>query len=91
MASAGPPQPSAILRGHQSQVHAARFIRNNSRLATGDADGFVVLWDLTIMRPRAVWRAHEKTILAIEEWGPERLVTYAPSSPGPALREQLPN
>lgn len=71
-----PPQPQAILRGHAAQVHAARFIRGNERLVTGDAEGFVVVWDLTVMRARAVWRAHQKTILGIEEWGPERLITY---------------
>lgn len=89
MASAGAPQPSAILRGHKSQVHAARFIRNNSRLVTGDADGFVAVWDLTIMRARAVWRAHEKTILAVEEWGSERLITYV--APHPEVPGQEPN
>lgn len=72
----GPPQPKAILRGHNAQIHVARFIRNNERLVTGDAEGFMVVWDLTIMRPRAVWRAHQKTILSVEEWGPERLITY---------------
>lgn len=72
----GPPQPQAILRGHAAQVHAARFIRGNERLVTGDAQGFVVVWDLTVMRARAVWRAHQKTILGIEEWGPGRLITY---------------
>ncbi|KAK5996964.1 ASTRA-associated protein 1 [Cladobotryum mycophilum] len=57
------PSPKSILRGHKAQVHAATFIRNNERLITGDAEGFVVLWDLTIMRPRAVWRAHGNAIL----------------------------
>ncbi|KAJ2904483.1 putative protein of unknown function with WD40 repeat domain [Zalerion maritima] len=47
------PHPRTILRGHKAQVHAAVFIRNNERLVTGDAEGYVVLWDLAIMRPRA--------------------------------------
>lgn len=76
----GPPQPQAILRGHAAQVHAACFIRGNERLVTGDAEGFVVVWDLKIMRARAVWRAHQKTILGIEEWGPGRLITYVLST-----------
>lgn len=79
--ASGPPQPSAILRGHKAQVHAARFIRSNARLVTGDAEGFVVVWDPTIMRARAVWRAHQKTILGIEEWGPGRLITYVCAFP----------
>ncbi|KAI1426653.1 WD repeat-containing protein [Xylaria sp. FL1777] len=68
-------QPRAVLRGHRTQVHATTFVRQNQRLASGDADGFVVLWDLTIMRPRAVWRAHTGAILGISGWGDDKLVT----------------
>lgn len=71
-----PPQPKAILRGHKAQVHAAVFVRSNARLLTGDADGFVVAWDLTIMRPRAVWQAHENAILGISGWGMDRIITH---------------
>lgn len=70
-----PPAPKAILRGHKAQVHAATFIRQNERLITGDAEGYVVLWDLTIMRPRAVWRAHESAILGIKGWGDDKIIT----------------
>ncbi|KAL2682951.1 hypothetical protein Neosp_007412 [[Neocosmospora] mangrovei] len=75
MASSAP-SPKSILRGHKSQVHAAAFIRSNERLVTGDADGFVVVWDLTIMRPKAVWRAHEKAILGIRGWGEDKIITH---------------
>ncbi|KAI9163821.1 ASTRA-associated protein 1 [Paramyrothecium foliicola] len=74
--ASGPPAPRSILRGHKAQVHAAAFLRDNERLATGDADGFVVLWDLTIMRPRAVWRAHENAILGVKGWGRDRIITH---------------
>lgn len=70
------PSPKAILRGHKAQVHAATFVRQNERLATGDAEGWVVLWDLTIMRPRAVWRAHENAILGIRGWGNDKIITH---------------
>ncbi|KAF5025938.1 hypothetical protein F66182_1973 [Fusarium sp. NRRL 66182] len=70
------PSPKSILRGHKSQVHAAAFVRSNERLVTGDADGFVVLWDLTIMRPRAVWRAHEKALLGVRGWGDDKIITH---------------
>ncbi|RGP80172.1 astra-associated 1 [Fusarium longipes] len=70
------PTPKSILRGHKSQIHAAAFVRSNERLITGDADGFVVLWDLTIMRPRAVWRAHEKALLGIRGWGDDKIITH---------------
>lgn len=69
-------QPKSVLRGHLTQVHATAFIRQNARLASGDADGFVILWDLTIMRPRAVWRAHNGAILGISGWGDDKVVTY---------------
>ncbi|KAJ6789659.1 hypothetical protein PWT90_08673 [Aphanocladium album] len=70
------PTPVNILRGHKSQVHAAAFVRGNDRLATGDADGYVILWDLAIMRPKAVWRAHENAILAIRGWGNDKIITH---------------
>ncbi|KAK7749119.1 Astra associated protein 1 Asa1 [Diatrype stigma] len=69
-------QPKSVLRGHKAQVHSAAFIRHNQRLASGDAEGFVVLWDLTIMRPRAVWRAHQSAILGIEGWGDDKVITH---------------
>ncbi|KAK4151795.1 ASTRA-associated protein 1 [Chaetomidium leptoderma] len=71
-----PAQPKSILRGHKVQVHAAAFVRGNERLLTGDADGFVVAWDLTIMRPRAVWQAHGSSVLGIAGWGDDRLITH---------------
>lgn len=71
-----PPQPKAVLRGHKSPVHAAVFYRANERLLTGDADGYVVSWDLTIMRPRAVWQAHENAILGLCGWGPDKVITH---------------
>ncbi|TLS28612.1 hypothetical protein PpBr36_01419 [Pyricularia pennisetigena] len=73
---AQPAHPRSILRGHKAQVHAAAFVRSNERLVTGDADGFIVVWDLTIMRPRAVWRAHDDVLLGIGGWGNDRLITH---------------
>ncbi|KAK1997842.1 WD domain-containing protein [Colletotrichum falcatum] len=71
------PHPKSILRGHKAQVHALAFVRGNDRLlASGDAEGFVVLWDLTILRPTAVWRPHENAILGIEGWGDDRVITH---------------
>ncbi|KAL2267812.1 hypothetical protein VTJ83DRAFT_5089 [Remersonia thermophila] len=75
-----PPQPKSILRGHKAQVHAAAFVRANERLVTGDADGFIVVWDLAILRPRAVWQAHDKAILGIAGLGRDRLITHGRDS-----------
>ncbi|KAG5915034.1 hypothetical protein E4U42_000175 [Claviceps africana] len=71
-----PPAPKFVLRGHQAAVHAAAFLRDNERLATGDAHGFVVLWDLVVMRARAVWRAHEDALLGLCGWGRDKMITH---------------
>ncbi|KAG0652537.1 ASTRA-associated 1 [Hyphodiscus hymeniophilus] len=70
-----PAQPAYILRGHPAQVHSAEFIRSNSRLVTGDADGWIIIWSLDIKRPTAVWKAHEGAILGVRDWG-ERIITH---------------
>ncbi|KAG6237951.1 hypothetical protein E4U25_002165 [Claviceps purpurea] len=72
----GAPAPKFVFRGHQAAVHAAAFLRDNERLATGDSQGFVVLWDLIIMRARAVWRAHENAILGLCGWGRDKIITH---------------
>ncbi|CAK7205866.1 Astra associated protein 1 Asa1 [Sporothrix eucalyptigena] len=88
MATLPPAQPTAILRGHRAQVHSAVFMRlertaegatmtADTRLATGDSDGYVVLWDLAIVRARAVWRAHQNSILGMAAWDDDQqLVTH---------------
>lgn len=63
-----PAQPIYILRGHSSSINALHFTSQNTRLLTGDADGFVVLWDLTVKRPLVVWRAHAGSLLGIGVW-----------------------
>ncbi|KJZ79464.1 hypothetical protein HIM_00933 [Hirsutella minnesotensis 3608] len=74
--STSAPGPKNILRGHKAQVHAATFIRDNARLVTGDAEGFVIVWDLGVMRPAAVWRAHENSILGLKAWAHDKLMTH---------------
>ncbi|KAL0256066.1 Astra associated protein 1 Asa1 [Diplodia seriata] len=70
-----PAQPAYILRGHAAHVHAVRFLRHNSRLLTGDADGWVVLWNVATKRAVAVWRAHDGAILGFGTWAEDKLVT----------------
>ena len=67
-----PAQPVYVLRGHDTQVHALHFTQDNSRLLTGDADGWVVSWSLAYKRPVAVWKAHGGAVLGIASWGGER-------------------
>lgn len=64
-----PAQPAYVLRGHTAQIHCVHFLRQNLRLLTGDADGWVVLWNLAIKRPVAVWKAHEGSVLGLGSWG----------------------
>ncbi|KAI9721931.1 MAG: hypothetical protein M1812_001888 [Candelaria pacifica] len=70
-----PAQPIYVFRGHVAQIHTVTFIRSNSRLITGDANGWIVIWRLTTKRPVAVWKAHNNAILGTEAWGNCRIMT----------------
>jgi WD40 repeat protein len=73
-----PAQPDYVLRGHTAQIHCVHFLRQNLRLLTGDADGWVVLWNFAAKRPVAVWKAHGGSVLGVGSWGneEENIVTY---------------
>ncbi|OSS45111.1 hypothetical protein B5807_09339 [Epicoccum nigrum] len=71
-----PAQPSYILRGHTSQIHSVQFARKNTRLITGDADGWVVYWKLETKRALAVWQAHDGAILGTAEWARDKVLTH---------------
>jgi hypothetical protein len=70
-----PAQPLYVLRGHAAQVHALRFLRGNSRLFSGDAEGWTILWDVATKRAVAVWKAHGSAILGLGVWGEDVLLT----------------
>ena len=70
------PQPTYILRGHASQIHSVLFARQNTRLLTGDADGWIVVWKVETKRALAVWKAHNGPILGTAEWGRDNIITY---------------
>lgn len=70
-----PAQPVYVLRGHSAQIHALLFTRGNERLVTADADGWVVVWNVTTRRPVSVWKAHEGAVMNVAEWG-GRLLTF---------------
>ncbi|QIW99373.1 hypothetical protein AMS68_004891 [Peltaster fructicola] len=71
-----PAQPAYILRGHQAQIHAVHFFRHNTRLLTGDADGWVILWSIPTKRAVAVWRAHTNTVLGLAVWADDKIITH---------------
>ncbi|KAK6356538.1 ASTRA complex subunit [Orbilia javanica] len=68
--------PVYVIRGHPSPVHSLHFYRSNSRLVSADADGWVVLWDIPIRRPVAVWRAHHAAVLGVADWDDSNIITH---------------
>lgn len=74
--SRGPAIPAFILRGHTSPVHALLFFDTNSYLASGDSDGWLVIWSLASKRPVAVWKAHSGGVSGVKSWGSQRLITH---------------
>lgn len=71
-----PAQPKYILRGHKAQIHALHFLRNNTRLLSGDATGHVILWDTSSKRARVVWKAHDGGILGFGVWGSDKIISH---------------
>jgi WD40 repeat protein len=41
-----------------------------------DADGWIVVWDMTSRRPIAVWKGHDAGVLSVHNWGEDKLITY---------------
>ncbi|KIW01836.1 uncharacterized protein PV09_06687 [Verruconis gallopava] len=71
-----PAQPAYILRGHKAQIHALQFLRGNSRLLSGDADGIIIIWDVSIKRPKAVWKGHAGAILGFAVWSDDQIISH---------------
>ncbi|KAJ5747281.1 uncharacterized protein N7511_008977 [Penicillium nucicola] len=61
-----PATPIYILRGHGAPIHALHIFNQNLRLASGDANGWIVIWDLVTKRPTAVWKAHAGAVLELK-------------------------
>ncbi|KAL4949211.1 WD40-repeat-containing domain protein [Aspergillus filifer] len=61
-----PATPTYILRGHSAAIHALQIFNGNLRLVSGDADGWIVIWDLIFKRPVAVWKAHQGAVLEVK-------------------------
>lgn len=85
-----PAQPAYILRGHSAQVHSLHFTLDNQRLLTGDADGWLVSWNLAFKRPVASWKGHQKGILGIGSWGRDCIISYLlPPSTGRMIKQLI--
>lgn len=61
-----PATPIYILRGHAAPIHALHVFDQNLRLLSGDANGWIVIWDLVTKRPVTVWKAHEGAVLEVK-------------------------
>jgi WD40 repeat protein len=76
--------PIYILRGHASPIHALHIYSQNLRLVSGDANGWVVVWDLVTKRPVTAWKAHEGAILEARGFnigeGVTEIYTYGDST-----------
>ena len=75
--------PRFILRGHTATIHSLVFFDENAYLATGDGDGWIIIWSLATKRSVAVWKAHDGGIVGMKPWtrqdgqepqGPLRLI-----------------
>lgn len=79
-----PATPVYILRGHASPIHALNIYSQNLRLVSGDANGWIVVWDLVTKRPVTGWKAHEGAILEARgfnvDLGATEIYTYDDSS-----------
>ncbi|KKK13324.1 hypothetical protein ARAM_001991 [Aspergillus rambellii] len=64
-----PATPTYILRGHVAPIHALQIFNTNLRIVSGDADGWIIVWDLVFKRPIAVWKAHEGAVLEVKGFG----------------------
>lgn len=74
--SQGPAVPVFILRGHALPVHSLLFFSANSYLASGDSDGWLVIWSLASKRPVAAWKAHAGGVSGIQIWESDKLITH---------------
>ncbi|KAJ9626153.1 Astra associated protein 1 Asa1 [Knufia peltigerae] len=71
-----PAVPTYILRGHDAPIHALRFYSRNAYLASGDSEGWLIIWSLATKRPVAVWKGHEGAVMCIRHWTHKRLVSH---------------
>lgn len=63
--SQSPATPVYVLRGHASPIHALNICNQNQRLISGDANGWLVVWDLVTKRPVSTWKAHAGAVLEV--------------------------
>lgn len=65
------------IRGHKAPISC--IAGWNLDLVSADRDGWVVVWNLTTRRPRALWKAHDGHILTLKQT-PHGLLTHGRDS-----------
>lgn len=71
-------KPYWILRHHgSSSIRSLQHLPESNLLAAGDDNGQVSIVDLSTLRPRFSWKAHEESILTVLLVGPDQVVTHA--------------
>ncbi|KTW27118.1 uncharacterized protein T551_03112 [Pneumocystis jirovecii RU7] len=70
------PRPLYIFRGHEVQISYIHFFKKNKNLATCDANGWVIIWNVFTRRPIIVWRAHLDSVLTCHYWNDNYFITH---------------
>ncbi|EMR11245.1 hypothetical protein PNEG_00276 [Pneumocystis murina B123] len=70
------PRPVYIFRGHEAQISYVYFFKKNENLATCDADGWVIIWNIFTFRSTIVWKAHLESILTCYDWTDTYFITH---------------
>lgn len=68
------PGPLSVLRGHDDAVISLKY-SHTGHLYSGAANGMFLRWDLSSQRPDVVRRAHEKSVISIDDLGGTTIAT----------------
>ncbi|KAK9479021.1 WD40 repeat-like protein [Lipomyces japonicus] len=71
------PVASATLRAHNSPITSVAFHADNTRLVSGDEEGWVIQWSIITRRPMSIFRPHRGVILALHWLKDDLLLTHA--------------
>ncbi|CAO3652386.1 unnamed protein product [Cunninghamella blakesleeana] len=70
-----PPQPEYIFRGHQAEVNSCCFFDDDKYIASGDAEGNLIVWYFETRRPILQWKGHTESILSVNVYDKNKLIS----------------
>ncbi|CAO3651182.1 unnamed protein product [Cunninghamella echinulata] len=70
-----PPRPEYIFRGHQAEVNSCCFFEKDRYIASGDAEGTLIVWNFETRRPIIQWRGHKESILSVHIIDNDKLIS----------------